>query len=104
VQATGYLYDCYLFQPAQTPVSDAYRAGFWRAVEETKPAVMVVTDQECFSMARSWAQLQRWPEFAAMLQNDYVLDRQYTPPHSVGWWRKPAVPYSYRVYVRKDRP
>jgi len=104
VQSTGYLYDCYLFQPVQTPVSEAYRVGFWRAIEDDKPAVFVVTDQECFSMARSWAQLQRWPEFAAMLQNDYVLERQYTPPHTVGWWRKPAVPYSYRVYVRKDRP
>jgi hypothetical protein len=104
VQSTGYLYDCYLFQPAQTPVSDAYRAGFWRAIKETKPAVMVVTDQECFSMARSWALPQRWPQFAAMLQNDYVLEKQFTPPHTVGWWRKPAVPYSYRVYVRKDRP
>jgi len=39
-----------------------------------------------------------------MLQNDYVLEKQFTPPHTVGWWRKPAVPYSYRVYVRKDRP
>jgi hypothetical protein len=104
VQSTGYLYDCYLFQPVQTPVSEAYRAGFWRAIEETKPAVFVVTDQECFSMARSWAQPQRWPEFSGMLQSDYVLEKQFTPPHTVAWWRKPAVPYSYRVYVRKDRP
>jgi len=103
VQSTGYLYDCYLFQPVQTPVSQAYRAGFWQAIERDPPQVMIVTDQECFSMARSWALPQRWPQFAALLQSQYMLQQQYTPQHKVGWWRKPAVPYSYRVYVRRPQ-
>lgn len=102
VQSTGYLYDCYLFQPVETPVSEAYRAGFWRAIEENPPLVMVVSDQECFSPARTWEQPARWPQFAALLETRYQMEKQYTPPHRVGWWRKPAVPYSYRVYVRRQ--
>ena len=103
VQATGYLYDCYLFQPTQTPVSEAYREGFWNAIQAAKPEVMVVTDQECFSLARTWDLPQRWPQFATMLEQDYQLVEQRTPPDKVGWWRKPQVPYSYRLYVRKTK-
>lgn len=102
VQATGYLYDCYLFQPRQTAVSLQYRAAFWQALEQARPRVLVVTDQQCFAMTRDWNGPGRWPQFAAMLASDYTLEKQYTPPHLVGWWRKPAVPYSYRLYVRKD--
>ena len=102
VQATGYLYDCYLFQSQQTPVSLGYREQFWTALEQARPRVLVVTDQQCFAMTRDWSGPARWPQFAALLASDYVLTKQYTPPHLVGWWRKPAVPYSYRLYVRKD--
>ena len=102
VQATGYLYDCYLFQPKQTAVSLRYRETFWNAFEHAKPRVLVVTDQQCFAMSRDWTGPDRWPQFNALLANGYTLTKQYTPPHRVGWWRKPAVPYSYRLYVRKD--
>jgi len=104
VQATGYLYNCYMFQPQQTPASLKYRAGFWSAIHENPPEVFVVTDQECFSLSRSWALPERWPEFAKLLQDDYTLTEQRTPPHLVAWWRRAAVPYSYRLYVRKGRP
>ncbi len=102
VQATGFLYDCYLFQPTQTPVSLRYREDFWRALTAARPRVLVVTDQQCFALTRDWNGPARWPPLAALLAAEYVLQKQYTPPHLVAWWRKPAVPYSYRLYVRKD--
>ena len=103
VQATGYLSDCYALQPLQTPVSEAYRDGFMRAMEANPPKVMVVTDQECFSLAHSWELPQRWPKFEQMLQTDYRLVAQRTPPDRIGWWRHAVEPNSYRLYVR-ERP
>ncbi len=103
VQATGYLYDCYLFQPTQTAVSEAYREGFWRAMQANPPEVMVVTDQECFSLEHSWGLPLRWPKFEAMLQSQYRLVEQRTPPDRIGWWRHPVEPNSYRLYVRERR-
>lgn len=101
-QSTGYLVDCYLFQPEPSPARDAYREGFARALEATRPQVLVVTDQRCFSLTRTWSQLELWPQFDALLTAHYRLLVQRTPPHPVGWWRKPSVPYSYRIYVRVD--
>ncbi len=103
VESTGYLYDCYLFQPTQTPVSEAYREGFWRAIEANPPEVMVVTDQECFSLGHSWELPLRWPEFAELLRTKYRLVEQRTPPHRIAWWRHPVEQNSYRLYVR-ERP
>jgi hypothetical protein len=102
VEATGYMYDCYMFQPRQTPVSVQYREDFWKAIHDHPPQVFVVTDQECFSFARGFALVARWPEFDHYLQSDYTLLAERTPPHKLGWWRHPAVPYSYRLYIRKQ--
>jgi len=101
VQATGYLYSCYMLQPQPARFQDAYRAGFWRAMQANPPEVIVVSDQDCFTMHRSFDILTRWPQFDGLLQSQYTLVAQRTPPHSVGWWRKPAAAFSYRIYVRK---
>lgn len=103
VQSTGYLSDCYALQPEQTPVSEAYRDGFMRAMQANPPEVLVVTDQECFSLRHSWKLPLRWPEFEAMLETQYRLVAQRTPPHRIGWWRHAVEPNSYRLYVR-ERP
>jgi hypothetical protein len=100
VEATGYMYDCYMFQTKQTPVSLKYREDFWQAITTKPPEVFVVTDQECFTTARIWLP-PRWPEFERLLEDKYTLVEQRTPPHTIGWWRHPAVPFSYRLYVRK---
>jgi len=101
VQATGYLYDCYMFQPAPSPYRDAYREGFLTALNQTRPKVIVATDQECFTMNRSFSVLDHWPAFTAYLAQNYTLATQQTPPHTIGWWRHPAQPFSYRIYLRK---
>jgi hypothetical protein len=102
VESTGYLYDCYLFQPRQTAVSAAYREGFWKAIEANPPEVMVVTDQECFSLGHSWKLPLRWPQFAELLQTKYRLVEQRTPPDRIAWWRHPVEQNSYRLYVREQ--
>ncbi len=102
MESTGYLYDCYMFQPRQTAVSEAYREGFWKAIEENPPEVMVVTNQGCFSLHQSWDMPLNWPQFAELLQTKYRMVAQRTPPHRVGWWRHPAEPNSYRLYIREQ--
>jgi len=103
VQATGYLYDCYLFQPQPAPAREQYREGFWNALQQSHPQVIVLSDQECFTMNRSFSLLDRWPQFRSLLQNDYTLVTQRTPPHTIAWWRHPAQPFSYRIYIRNAR-
>jgi hypothetical protein len=89
-----------MFQPVQTPVSLAYRRDFWNAITAKPPEVYILTDQECFKTDRVWLP-PRWPEFQRLLDTRYTLAAQRTPPHTIGWWRHPAVPFSYRLYVRK---
>ena len=103
LQATGFMYDCYMFQPVQTPVSLQYREDFWAAIHRNPPEVYVVTDQQCFTTERNFGKVARWPEFQQYLESEYTLAAQRTPPHTLGWWRHPAVPFSYHLYVRKER-
>ena len=102
VQATGYLYDCYSFQAKPSPFQDRYREDFLDAVRDADPKVLVVSDQDCFTMNRSFSRLDRWPQFQSFVQQNYTLLAQRTPPHAIGWWRHPSPPFSYRIYLRKQ--
>ncbi|MEO7029797.1 MAG: hypothetical protein ABI147_10395 [Acidobacteriaceae bacterium] len=100
MEATGYMYDCYMFQTQQTSVSLKYREDFWAAIHAHPPQVFVVTNQDCFTLHRGFGLTARWPQFQDYLQSEYTLATQRTPPHLLGWWRHPAVPFSYQLYVR----
>lgn len=102
VQATGYLYDCYSFQPKPSPYQDRYRQDFLSTVQQAAPRILVVTDQDCFTMNRGFTRLDRWPQFLTFVAQNYTLTTQYTPPHTIGWWRHPSPPFSYRIYLRKQ--
>jgi hypothetical protein len=101
VEATGFMYDCYMFQTHETPVGLKYREDFWKAIHANPPEVYVMTNQECFTMNRNFERAARWPEFREYLDTEYTLVAERTPPHTLGWWRHPAVPFSYQLYVRK---
>ena len=102
VQATGYLYDCYAFQSKPSPYQDRYRQDFLSTVQQAAPRILVVTDQDCFTMNRGFTRLDRWPQFLTFVAQNYTLTTQYTPPHTIGWWRHPSPPFSYRIYLRKQ--
>jgi len=101
VEATGFMYDCYMFQAHEMPVGLKYREDFWNAIHANPPEVYVMTNQECFTMNRNFHRAARWPEFRHYLDTEYTLVAERTPPHTLGWWRHPAVPFSYQLYVRK---
>ncbi len=104
-QSTGYLYDCYLFQPADadTPAADTvrrYREAFWTALTARTPQVLVLSDQDC-GRPHSFAKVDRWPALADLIASQYRLEKQVTPPETIRWASTLAQPYSYRVYIRK---
>jgi hypothetical protein len=100
VQATGYIYDCYAFQGTPSVYQDTYREAMMQALASARPRVLIFSDQECFTMNRRFTRVATWPQFSAWLAEHYTMKRQFTPPHLVGWWRKPAIPFSYRIYVQ----
>jgi hypothetical protein len=101
VEATGFLYDCYLFAPESSPVQKGYRARFWRDLQAHPPEVFVVTDRLCMNVrGGTFDKLQRWPEFDEYLRANYTMIVQRTPPDKVLWWNQPMQPPSYRIYVK----
>ena len=101
VQATGYLYDCYLFTPGNDAVAETYREGFWTAYERAKPRVIVMTNQYCFG-GNSFRKLDEWPRFREELARTYVQMVSWHGEHSQHWWSRREMPADYRIYVRRD--
>ncbi|GGA71647.1 hypothetical protein GCM10011507_24060 [Edaphobacter acidisoli] len=99
-ESTGFLYDCYAFQPAANAVVREYREEFHAALLARPPEVIVLSDQDC-GHPDSFGDIDRWPALEQFIQDDYVLVKQVTPPGPVRWADNSAVPYSYRIYVRR---
>ena len=102
VQATGFLYDCYLFTDKPGSVQTEYRTRFWQALQKNPPRVFVVTNQLCINPPGTFQKLERWPQFDAYLRDHYTIDMQRKPPDEVRWWIHPTPPTSYRIYVRSN--
>lgn len=100
VQATGFLFDCYVLQPA--PDDGGYRRRFWQEITADPPDVFVVSNSHCDSGPRdySYSQLHDWPRFAAWLSSSYVLYASRIPPDPLDWSGHPGAPFGYRIYVR----
>ena len=101
VQATGFVYDCYAFQAKASGFQDGYRAAFLAALRQANPRVLVVSDQNCFTLSRNFDRLATWPGFEEYLGSHYSLYVERDLQHRIAWWRHPAPPFSYRIYVRR---
>ncbi len=99
-QATGYLYDCYLFTPP-SEIRDSYRREFLSAFDAANPAVVVVTDNQCFHAKRSFDRIKTWPEFDERLRRDYTVRERWASQIRYRWWTHPEVPTAYTVYVHR---
>ena len=102
VQATGFLYDCYLFAPGKSSEKEMLQARFLDAVMRNPPRAFIVTDQWCFNLQRGYEKLSQWPEMNRLLKTHYTLLLQRDAPaeHSkyLATW-----PFGYRIYVRRNR-
>jgi Dolichyl-phosphate-mannose-protein mannosyltransferase len=100
VQPTGYLYDCYLFAPGQTPATEQLRNQFLEEIEKSPPQIIIVSSQFCLSGARNFNKVENWPAFNQYFTQNYTLIAQRRPPHVIKWWARPEQPTSYRIYKR----
>ena len=100
VQATGFVYDCYLLE-GRSAVVHGLRRRFWEQVERGRPEVFVVTDSVCYDQPRSFGKYAGWPEFSAYLAKNYVLREERQPTERQRYWSRAAMPFAYRVYVRR---
>jgi hypothetical protein len=97
-QATGYLYDCYLFG-GESPTRDLYRRDFLRAFLGARPRFVVLTNERCFDPKRSFERVREWPEFNVLLAHDYVLASSWQSQRTFRSWNRPQIPNEYEVYA-----
>ncbi|HWZ52600.1 MAG TPA: hypothetical protein VNW54_14160 [Granulicella sp.] len=101
VQATGYLYDCYLFTPQQNAITARYREEFWSSYQAVRPKIIIVTDQFCFGNSEGFHKLDTWPALDQELRNNYVLSTEWRSEVPQRWWARSEMPPQYRIYLRK---
>lgn len=99
-QATGYLYDCYLFG-AESETRKSYRRNFLGALRAARPGLIVLTDERCFDPRRSFERVEEWPELSGLLKRDYVHAVTWQSQKSFRSWSRPQVPTAYEVYVHR---
>jgi hypothetical protein len=108
VQATGFLYDCYMFSPIQAAERERYRMAFWQAIAHNPPAVFVVSSNDCEVWPErpgyNYRKISRWPRLENYLAANYRLDAERIPPHMVNTGSSPSKPLGYRIYVRNQTP
>jgi hypothetical protein len=106
VQATGYLYDCYMFSNQPGTERDRSREAFWQAITKNSPSVFVVSSNDCDSATQrpgyAYQKMSRWPQFNDYLNANYHLDAERIPPHMVNAGSSPSKPLGYRVYVQNN--
>jgi hypothetical protein len=100
VQSTGFLYDCYLFAPGQTPATEQLRNEFLDELEKTRPQIIVVSSQFCLSGARNFDKVENWRRFNEYFSRNYTLAVERHPPHLVKWWSRAEQSAAYRIYRR----
>jgi hypothetical protein len=106
VQATGFLYDCYMFSAQPGPERDHAREAFWQSITKNPPSVFVVSSNDCdpptARPAYDYKKISRWPQFNDYLNANYHLDVERIPPHMVNSGSSPSKPLGYRIYVKNN--
>jgi hypothetical protein len=102
VQASGQIYDEYLFQPSSRGVISDSRSFFAQELQTNPPLIFIVTASLFPSGPGGYDKLAQWPRFDDWLNQHYALAVERTPTRGYRSMGRPVVPASYRVYVRRD--
>jgi len=102
VQATGQIYDEYLFQPSTHEVIRDSRSLFTQEVQKNPPFIFIVAASLFPSGPGGYDKLAQWPNFDDWLNQHYALALERTPRTAYRSMGRPVIPDSYRLYVRRD--
>ena len=100
-QATGLMYDEFLFNPGGAPVIDEARASFLAEVEKQPPLMFIVSAPLFPAGPDEYQKLDRWPEFREWLNSHYALEEERTFTVAVRTAGRATVPPGYRIYLRR---
>jgi hypothetical protein len=92
VQATGSVYDFYLFPKEGNAVTAELQQRFLGQLAANQPKVIVLSSHIWPGDRYGYDQVNNWPAFAEMLSAGYKLDREFP---------KPKMGAGYRIYVAK---
>ena len=102
VQATGQIYDEYLFQRPSGEVIRDTRSTFTQEVQKNPPVIFIVAASLFPSGPAGYDKLAQWQPFDDWLNQHYALALQRTPKTAYRSMGRPVIPDSYRLYVRRD--
>jgi hypothetical protein len=102
VQATGQIYDEFLFQPTSRNVIRDSRSSFAQEIRTNPPLIFIVTASLFPSGPGGYDKLAQWSRFDDWLNQYYVLAVERTPETGYRSMGRPVIPAGYRVYVRRD--
>jgi hypothetical protein len=102
VQASGQMYDEFLFQPPAAEAVRNSRTSFAREIEANPPLIFIVTAPLFPSGPGHYEKLAQWPDFNTWLNQHYAVDLEARPPGSYRGMGKPVALAGYRLYVRRD--
>ena len=102
VQATGQLYDEYLFQRSSREVIRDSRNSFAHELQEKPPLIFIVAASLFPSGPAGYDKLAQWRDFDNWLNQRYTLALERRPETGYRSMGRSVVPNSYRIYVRRD--
>jgi hypothetical protein len=94
LQATGLIYDFWVFGPDREKAVRISRQRFWRDLQQNPPTLFIVGTGLFPRESEGYAKLDYWSEFHDYLKSNYDL-------HEDRSFGKGNFPLAYRIYLRK---
>lgn len=98
-QSTGFLYDCYLLDGSNAVVQQQ-RTLLQQEWAQRPPRLVVLTDSNCFTGARTFDKYRSWPWMQQQLAEYNVMVERH-PMQPLRLWSRPEQPYAYRILLRR---
>jgi hypothetical protein len=102
MQASGQIYDEYLFQPPSREAIRDSRTAYAQELRANPPVLFIVTASLFPSGPAGYEKLAQWPGFDEWLNENYVVAMERVPTTGYRSMGRLVVPESYRIYVRRD--